>query len=154
MEMSLLWYARLMGYPCYRMSVLWDARLIGCPSYRMPVLWDASLMGYPCYRMPVLWNVRLMEISFLWRCPSYGMPVFDCIGISIDYSVCLFNKYVTLSCLYAKFRWLISHVQLSFQPLSGRMADNRGKTADLIRVTDTDGSPRQRSVQFLVVRVE
>ena len=30
----------------------------------------------------------------------------------------LFNNYVTLSCLYAKFRWLISRVQLSPQPLS------------------------------------
>ena len=30
----------------------------------------------------------------------------------------LFNNYVTLGCLYAKFRWLIFHVQLSFQPLS------------------------------------
>ena len=28
----------------------------------------------------------------------------------------LFNNRVTLSSLYAKFRWLISHVQLSFQP--------------------------------------
>ena len=28
----------------------------------------------------------------------------------------LFNDYVTLSCLCAKFHWLISHVQLSFQP--------------------------------------
>ena len=30
----------------------------------------------------------------------------------------LVNDYVMLSCLYAKFRWLISHVQLSFQPQS------------------------------------
>ena len=30
----------------------------------------------------------------------------------------LLNNYVTLSFLYVKFRWLISHVQLSFQPLS------------------------------------
>ena len=27
----------------------------------------------------------------------------------------LFNSYVTQCCLYAKFRWLIFHVQLSFQ---------------------------------------
>ena len=26
----------------------------------------------------------------------------------------LFNNYVMLSCLYAKFHWLISHVQLKF----------------------------------------
>ena len=29
----------------------------------------------------------------------------------------LFNNYLTLSCLYAQFRWLISHVQIRFQPL-------------------------------------
>ena len=29
----------------------------------------------------------------------------------------MFNNYVTLSCLYAKFRSLISHIQLSFQAL-------------------------------------
>ena len=30
----------------------------------------------------------------------------------------LCNNYVTLSCLYAKFRWLITRVKLSFQSLS------------------------------------
>ena len=35
--------------------------------------------------------------------------------IIIQYCKGLFNNYVTLSCLYAKFRWLIFHVQLSFQ---------------------------------------
>ena len=45
----------------------------------------------------------------------------------------LFNSYVTLSRLYAKFHWLISHVQLSFQPLSvtvlPRVTDSLGDTA-------------------------
>ena len=30
----------------------------------------------------------------------------------------LFNNYVMLSCLYPNFRWIISYIQLSFQPLS------------------------------------
>ena len=30
-------------------------------------------------------------------------------------------NYVTLSCLYAKFRWVKSHIQLSYQPLSNNV---------------------------------
>ena len=30
----------------------------------------------------------------------------------------VFNIYGMLSCLYAKFLWLTSHVQLSFQPIT------------------------------------
>ena len=49
----------------------------------------------------------------------------------------LLTNWVPLSCLYAKFRWLISHVQLSFQPLSvnvlRRLKDSRGDMAVLVR---------------------
>ena len=62
--------------------------------------------------------------------------------------------YVTISCLYVKFRWLISHVQRSFQPLSvnvlHRLTDSPkghgGGRADLIRAC-TDMSPEQKSFQ-------
>ena len=43
--------------------------------------------------------------------------------------IMLFNYYVTLSCLYATFHWLIYRVQLSVQPLSTnvlRLTDSRG----------------------------
>ena len=71
----------------------------------------------------------------------------------------LYNNYGTLSCLYVKFHWLISHVQLSFQPLSvnvlHRLMDSRGghggAGADLIH-TGNYGSPRStRSAQFRVI---
>ena len=48
----------------------------------------------------------------------------------------LLNNYVTL---YAKFHWLVSHIQLSFQP-STYSADRRD-TAVLVL---TDGSPRRQ----------
>ena len=44
----------------------------------------------------------------------------------------LYNNYITLSCLYAKFHWLISHVPLSFQPSLvnvRRLRDSRRDTA-------------------------
>ena len=57
----------------------------------------------------------------------------------------LFSNYVTLSCLYGRFRWVISHVQLSYQSSSvnvlRRLTDSRG---DMV----PEGPPRKRSVQF------
>ena len=54
-----------------------------------------------------------------------------------------FNNHVTQSCLYAIFRWLISHVQLSFQSLSAhvlrRLTDIRGDTVVAVRITDHRG---------------
>ena len=53
----------------------------------------------------------------------------------------LFNNYITLSCFYAKFCWLISRVQLSFQPLSvnfiRRLTDSIGDTAAPVRIKST-----------------
>ena len=39
---------------------------------------------------------------------------YNLLSLFSIWSLC--NNYVTLSCLYAKFHWLISHVQLRFQP--------------------------------------
>ena len=52
----------------------------------------------------------------------------------------LFNNYVTLSCLYANFHWLIPDVQLSLQPLSVNV---------LHQLTDNT-----RSVQFLYEMIQ
>ena len=68
----------------------------------------------------------------------------------------LLNNFVTLSWLYAKFRWLISRVQLTFQTPSlnvlHRLTDSRGYTAvpqeDLIRHRHR----RITSIQFPTLR--
>ena len=86
--------------------------------------------------------------------------MFPLVGVSsrgcfLSWGGSFFNNSVTLSCLYAKFHWLISHVQLSFQPLSVnvlyRLADTRGVhcgvCAGLIH-TVTNGPPRRGAVQF------
>ena len=78
------------------------------------------------------------------RCPLFSMSaIFR--GFTVQYFVrtkcCgwgLFYNYMTLSCLYPKFRWLISHDRLSFQPLLvnvfRRLSDSRGDMAVPVRI--------------------
>ena len=63
----------------------------------------------------------------------------------------LFNSYVTIK--YAKFHWLIAHVQFSFQGLSvyviPRLTDSGGDTAvpvGIISIRAPNGSSRQSSL--------
>ena len=64
----------------------------------------------------------------------------------------LLDNYVTQSCLYAIFRWLISHVQLSFQSPSVNVrrqwTDIRGDTVMPVRIyfTRTPKRPRCRGL--------
>ena len=46
--------------------------------------------------------------------------------VTRPYQEGLFNNYITLSCSYAIFRWLISHVQLSYQTLLINVPQPRG----------------------------
>ena len=87
-----------------------------------------------------------MFIFFILLMKVFHFAVFLCVEKFPLSSLGLFNNHVTLGCLCAIFRWLISHVQLSFQPLLvnvlRRLSDSRGDTAVAVWIL----SLRQRSV--------
>ena len=95
---------------------------VGTDKSRIPVPPESSRVSSARRRRV---NDKLTSIFFISFCVSSSLNfLYNVFFSNMKYYKGLFNNYVMRSCLNAKFRWLISHVQLSFQPLPGRSASN------------------------------